>query len=212
MKKAISCICGIFLVACLLSVSITCNAVEVSQNRIYAEQVQAVAGEKIIIPIKVAGNSGFMGFAMTIHYDPEVFTPLSVEAGDLLSGLFNDSIGTSQGGSFDVVFTNSADITADGVLFTVAFQAAPEVYGSKSISITYSAEDTFNENWDSVKLSPEPISVEFPAETPTEPDQPEENEKLSVRIGNWIAERSSPFNKILKVLLAPIIWLIRLFE
>lgn len=211
MKKAISCICGIFLVACLLSVSITCNAVEVSQNRIYAEQVQAVAGEKIIIPIKIAGNSGFMGFAMTIHYDPEVFTPLSVEAGDLLSGLFNDSIGTSQSGGFDVVFTNSADITEDGVLFTVVFQTASEVYGSKSLNITYSAEDTFNENWDPVELSTEPITVEFP-DAPSEPDSPVEKEKLSIRISNWIAQCTPPFNRILKALFAPLIWLIRLFE
>lgn len=209
MKKMVSMVICFCMLVCLVSISMTCNASE-ANNRIYADKVTAVAGEEITIPIKIAGNSGFMGFAMTIHYDPEVFTPLSVEASELLTGLFNDSIATSQSGSFDVVFTNSADITEDGTLFTVVLQTASEVYGSKSLSITYSAEDTFNENWDPVELSTEPVIVEFPAETPVEPEPTHEN--LSEKIRKWIAGLRAPFNKIFKVLLSPIIWLIRLFE
>lgn len=208
MKKIVALLC---CVCCMAFSALTGHAVEASQNRIYAEKVHAVAGEVIRIPLRISGNTGFMGFGMTVYYDPEVFAPLSVEASELLTGLFNDSIGTSQSGSFDVVFTNSSDITEDGVLFTIVLQTAAEIYGSKTLTLAYSAEDTFNENWDPVELSPEPITVVFP-DAPSEPEPPVEKEKLSVRISNWAARRTPPFGKLFKVILAPLIWLIRLFE
>lgn len=207
MKRSIS---VVLILIMLFGTMFTVKA-SAMENRIYADRITAVAGEEVRVPVRISGNTGFMGFAMSVHYDPNVFTPVSVEAGEMLTGLFNDSIGTSQSGSFDVVFTNSADITEDGVLFTIAFQTAAETYGSKSLNITYSAEDTFNENWDPVELSTEPITVVFP-DAPSEPDLPAEKEKLSVRISNWIAQRTPPFNRILKILLTPLIWLIRLFE
>ena len=206
LKRIVALICCFCCIA--FSVWITPYAAQAPQNRIYAEKTSAEADREVRIPIRISGNTGLMGFAMSVQYDPDVFTPLSVEAGEMLTGLFNDSIGTSQSGSFDVFFTNSADITEDGVLFTIVLQTAAETYGSKTLTITYSSEDTFNENWDPVELSPEPITIVFP----DAPNPPVEPEKLSVRISNWVAQRTPPFNKILKVLLTPLIWLICLFE
>ena len=216
MKKIVSLVCCIVIA---LTMVIVGNASESPQNRIYAERINAISGETVSIPIKISNNTGFMGFAIFVHYDPEVFTPVSTEGSDMLSGLVNDSIGTSQNGVFKIVYTGTDNVTGEGELVTVVFRTASEIYGEKSISITYSEDDTFDEKWNPVELSPEDIIIEFPEkpvtepeEPPVDPDQQEENEKFSVRISNRIAGLKAPFNKILKMLLSPLIWIISLFE
>ena len=216
MKRIIALICCVVLV---FTASLTSFAVNSPPNRIYAETVNAEAGEEVQIPVRISNNTGFMGFAILINYDPDVFTPVSVEGSDMLAGLVNDSIGTSSSGTFKVVYTGTANVTDDGELFTVALKTSSTVFGSKSIEITYSADDTFDEKWDPVGFSPESITVEFPEKPTTDPDDPpvepdpqQPSEKLSVRISNRIATLKAPFNTILKVLLTPLIWVISLFE
>ena len=57
-----------------------------------------------------------------------------------------------------------------------------------------------------------PDSPDKPA-TPDTPDNPGEDElPLSVRIKNWAASLASPFNTIMSILVAPIVFIISIFE
>lgn len=118
------------------------------ENKIYAETVTVEAGGQVTVPIKIENNNGFMGFAVIITYDKDVFTPVSVSKGSMLKGMFNDSIATSADNSFKVVFTGTSDIVSDGVLFNIVFNVSDKASGKYDIELSYSQPDTFKEGWD----------------------------------------------------------------
>jgi|GEM_PF-2277201 len=130
-----------------------------SANRVYADAVTVESGEEITVPVKIENNEGFMGFAVLVTYDQDVFTPVSATKGSIVSGLFNDSIATSKTNTFKVVCSETGNITSDGVLFSLSFDVADGVSGKYEINLSYSQQDTFNENWDNVIFSCENIEV-----------------------------------------------------
>lgn len=117
-------------------------------NKVYADTVTVEAGEQVTIPVKIEKNDGFMGFAIIVTYDEDVFTPVSVSKGTMLTGMFNDSISTSTDNSFKVVFTGTSDIVSDGVLFNAVFNVSDDASGRYDIELSYSQQDTFKEGWD----------------------------------------------------------------
>ena len=86
MKRFIS-----VILAFVMALTVATNVSAVS-DRVYSEPVVCEKGDRITIPVKIEGNSGFMGFAVIVNYDKEVFTPVSVSKGAMLTGIFNDSI------------------------------------------------------------------------------------------------------------------------
>lgn len=149
-----------FILSALIILSVVCSAfASNSPNRIYADTVTVENGETVTIPVKIENNNGFMGFAVYITYDKNVFTPVSVTKGSIISGLFNDSIATSKTNTFKVVSSETSNVTADGVLFNLTLDAADNVSGKYEIRLSYSQQDTFNENWDNVAFTCEDIEV-----------------------------------------------------
>jgi len=112
----------------------------------------AYSGETISIPIIISGNPGIMGMSLNVIYDDSIMTPISVTAGNILSGTLNDSISTSINNSFKIVWSGSDDVTTDGVLFNVQFSIADNAYGEYTLELNYDFDDTFNSSWNSVKL------------------------------------------------------------
>lgn len=150
---------AIFLSALiLLSAVCTAFASNVS-NRVYADAVTIEAGEKITVPVRIENNNGFMGFSVIVTYDDDVFTPVSVSKGSMLSGMFNDSIETSTDNSFKVVFTGTGDVVSDGVLFNAVFEVSDSASGKYDIELSYSQPDTFKEGWENVVFSCEDADV-----------------------------------------------------
>lgn len=206
-------------------------------NRVYSEPVVCEKGDRITIPVKIEGNSGFMGFAVIVNYDKEVFTPVSVSKGEMLKGIFNDSIATSSDNTFKVVFTGTEDFTDDFILFNMVFDVADNVSGKYDISLSYSQADTFKEGWADVNFNCEPVSVsvsyvepetepttaqpEEPTEEPkeettedsTQPqDTPDVSQKLSERIRAWVNGLPVPLNIILGIFVLPFAWIVSIFE
>ncbi len=137
-----------------------CNAFAANTaNRIHANPIIAEAGETVTIPVKIENNEGFMGFAVFVTYDKTVFRPISATKGAVISGLFNDSISTSKTNTFKVVCSETGNVTADGVLFNLNFDVLSGASGKHNIELSYSQQDTFNENWDNVIFSCEDIDV-----------------------------------------------------
>ncbi len=155
MKKTIA----IFLFV-LIFVSIICNAFASNvANRIYTDTVTVESDETVSIPVKIENNNGFMGFAVVVTYDENVFAPVSVSKSSMLSGMFNDSVATSINNSFKVVYTGTGNVTADGELFNIVFDVADDMSGKYEIKLSYSQQDTFNESWDNVVFACENIEV-----------------------------------------------------
>ncbi len=128
------------------------------------ENMSVLPGETVSVSVKISNNSGFMGFAINIAYDDSVFTPVSVTGGEILAnGALNDSIGgIIESGNLKVVFSSTENIVADGLLFTVEFKAdklAAAQVGTFDVS--YLAADTFDEEWNDVKLACKDFSIEI---------------------------------------------------
>lgn len=161
MKKSIKTVLSVLLVfAVMFSMSVISFAKNTAT--VYSETFTATAGENIDIPVYIKDNPGLMGYKLTISYDQSVFTPVKVTQGIALKGgIFNDSIDTSKKNEFVVLWSNSSNISDNGLLFTVNFKTNSAAKGEYTITIKYSQNDTFNENWQDVKLSCENAVVDF---------------------------------------------------
>ncbi len=203
MKRTIS----IVLILIMLFGTMFSVSASAAENRIYADDIVVENGASIEIPICIENNSGFMGFAINVQYDSAVLTPVSVDKCDLLSGMFDDSIEISDLGGFKVVYTGTENVVADGQLFIVTFETGQNASESTQIKLSYSKEDTFDEDYHDVAFQCESITVHFKgADDPIEPVQ-----KLSVRIKDWAVGLRSPFNIILTVLVAPVLFVLSVF-
>lgn len=155
MKKTISFVMGTLLILTLCFSSFA----HICENRIYANAITVEAGEQFSVPIRIENNQGFMGFALIIHYDGQAVAPVSVAKGSMLSGMFNSSIETSTEDAFKIVFSATQDCKIDGELCTIVFCANQKFSGSQIIEISYSEEDTFNEQWEPVAMHCEDVSL-----------------------------------------------------
>ena len=155
MKKTISFFLSMLF---MLSFSLLCFASQ-KQNIIFGNKGITVDGENLSIPIEISNNNGFMGFSITLTYDDDVLSPSIVKKGEMLSGILNDSIGTADKGTVKVVYCGTEDCKKDGILFTVEFKQLKTISNNLKISISYSQDDTFNENWQDVVFDCEDIII-----------------------------------------------------
>lgn len=146
-----------FLLAVLICQfsAVGADAAEVSAGIITAE-----SGRTVIIPVEIHGNSGIMGFKIKVEYDASVLFSPAVHKGEITEqGLFNDSIGVSSQGQFDVLWSNTQDVSGDGTLFSLSFTVNETDIKKTVIRLSYSQPDTFNEAWNDVTLSLKDIEV-----------------------------------------------------
>lgn len=167
---------GLAIVFLMLVMAVGASATE-GIPVLYAEPVAATPGAEIAVPIYVENNNGIMGFKVNVRYDSSVLQNPSITRGDLTSaGMFNDSIGGTyeQTNEFFVLWSSDADVTGDGTLFVVHFQVAEDaIQGEYPISLTYSPEDTFNEAWEDVAFTCQPIMLTIQNYSVTEITPPE---------------------------------------
>lgn len=128
-----------------------------------AEAVSAEQGEMITVPLRISSSDGLMGFRISVKYPDNQLTLTDVSSGSVTAdGLFNTTITDyySVKGSFDVVWSSSAEVKDDGTLFVMTYKVKETADdGEYNISVTYSQEDTFDEKFEDVKLSCSPIKV-----------------------------------------------------
>lgn len=212
MKK----IAAIFIALTLaLAFAIPSFAVETS-NRVYGDEISAKAGETIKIPVKIENCSGFMGFEINVTYDSNVLTPISAVKGSILTGMMDDSIETSKNSDFKVIYSGSDLINEDGEIIILTFTVKEAVEDKTVISLSAKDNDAFDDKYNDVKLNCESVTVNFNStenpDNPDNPDNPSEGDKLSVRIKKWAASLATPFNSIMSIIVAPIVFVVSLFE
>lgn len=139
---------------------------------VYAENISCASGQTVSIPVKISGNQGIMGYKLSFIYNETAMTPISVTPVSGFPGILVDSIETSKTNSFDVFWSNSSEISEDGVLFTIEFKISDNAAGNYSIGISYDSDNTFNENWEDVALICTDISLEVSGQSSEEPEEP----------------------------------------
>ncbi len=115
--------------------------------RLYADEI-SVGEHLVTVPICIAENSGIMGYKVNVTFDNELLSLTSVACGsDYSSGMFTYS---EADGVVSVIWNNTENVSDSGVLFTLNFEKVDATACDTLLGITYSQDDTFNENWESV--------------------------------------------------------------
>lgn len=118
------------------------------------------AGEVFETPVKLEKNPGIAAFTLEVAYDSDVMTPVAVTAGSLLhGGTLTSNIDTAaEDGVLHITWYSTSDLTADGTLFTIQWQAA-QTSGNYALTLDYSEEDICNAEKVEVAVRSEPGSV-----------------------------------------------------
>ena len=158
MKKVLMALMAFVL---LLSNCLTVLAVE--KPTVYSDEVYAALKESFTVPIKLKNNAGLMGFKITVKYPEAQIALKDISSGSLTKkGMFNTTVTDyySVKGSFDVIWSDTQNVSEDGTLFMLTFETLGYAdYGKYKIDLTYSADDTFNEKWKAVQLDCQSITV-----------------------------------------------------
>lgn len=152
-----------FFVVIILLLSIGFNSYADDSYIVHSDHVYAKQGETVTVPLKLSENKGLMGFRITIKYPNNQLELKDVSSGSVtFDGLFNTTITDyySVKGTFDVVWSDNAEVKDDGTLFIMTYKVKESADdGEYNISVTYSQDDTFNEKFEDVKLSCSPAKV-----------------------------------------------------
>lgn len=124
-----------------------------------ADKISLTETEPTLIPIKIAGNSGIMGFKITVEYPVDKMQIKSVSRGEITTkGNFNTNLGINDG-KFDVLWNHTENVTGDGTMFVISAQAETEITKDTEIKLSFSQSDTFNEAWEDVALDCKNITI-----------------------------------------------------
>ena len=176
MKKTVMNVVSILL-AILFSFSISVCAFAAAKPCVFAESIKAEAGETIDVPVLIKDNSGIMGVKIKVTYD-DGLKILDVKKGEVFSsGNFVENFTVKKNNSFDVVWNSNAENTANGTLFVITLRLPDDAKGDYNIVITYDQDNTFDENYEDVKLECKNAVISAPSE-----DSPENNRSVWERI------------------------------
>lgn len=141
------------------------SAVAADKALVYADKISTKPNSIFFVPVNIKGNPGLMGFKLTVSYDKEVLSLPVVTRGTVTQGgMINDSIGVSEDGSFDVVWTNDSAVTSDGTLLVLSFNVDDTDAKNTTLKISYSQADTFDESYNDVVFDCKDIEISFSGE------------------------------------------------
>ena len=149
-----------------LSVLSSCGDINVVASDamiVSSKSDEVLGGSEIAIPVSFEKNTGIMGFKISVSYNGAILNTPEVERGELLTaGTFNNSITESTDSGFDILWSNTENITEDGVAFYLKFKTnLVAELSDAEIKLTYSQPDTFNESFDDVNLAIQPCSLKI---------------------------------------------------
>lgn len=140
----------LFLIMMCLLLLIPLNAYAAASASITGTDI-AVSDSYQTVPIYLTDNPGIMGYKISLEY-PEEIEIKSIGRGTICSGgMFETNLENHKGNTIDVVWSSTENITDDGSVLVINLKAPLSAVG-KEIKITYSKEDTFNEEWEDVAL------------------------------------------------------------
>lgn len=182
----------ISIIALVISLSF-CTAVFADEKiTVGSEDISTKQGETFLLPVEINRNPGIMGFKITVKYPYNQLILKDITSGAVTkTGLFNTSISdfNSVHGSFDVLWSTTENVKTDGTLFILKFEVANLASnGNYNISLSYSREDTFDENFNDLHLTCSPVKVTINdgtmVETTTAEDKKDNEHIADIEISN----------------------------
>ena len=155
---------------CTVKVSYSENDTAISTNysvKVYqkpvlqAEGISVTKGRIFHIPVELSGNCGVMGIQLQVDYDVDCFIPLSVgNSGILNAELVNDSVSTSEAGSYKIIWAGSENNAESGALFDLEFLCREDVEKEiGNIEISSVGSGTYNEGYNTITFDKASIAV-----------------------------------------------------
>lgn len=158
----------IFQTAVLVLVAVflfASSAVAADNALVYADKIGTKPNSIFFVPVNIKGNPGLMGFKLTVSYDKEVLSLPVVTRGTVTQGgMLNDSIGITDEGTFDVVWTNDSAVANDGTLLVLSFNVDDTDVKNTTLKLSYSQADTFDESYNDVVFDCKDIEISFGGE------------------------------------------------
>lgn len=111
--------------------------------------ITAQEGDEITVPVNIQNNHGIMGYRITVKYNPNDLEIVLADRGDDFKGNFNTSLG-NKNGELDLLWSSTDEVVKDGTLFELKFNVITEKNVTSSIEISYSQDDTFDEEYKDV--------------------------------------------------------------
>lgn len=122
---------------------------------ILSQNVTAYANHKdetVTIPVCIEGNSGVMGYMITMTYDTEVLKPIEVISGAISeNGMLEDNLEIADG-KLLINWYGTENSNGNGELFAVKFNVIATSERESTVNIGYVKRNTFNENGQSLDL------------------------------------------------------------
>lgn len=128
---------------------------------VFANEVDTSKGRQIV-PLNISGNDDLIAFRLHIEYDSESVRILKVKKGEITkTGNLVDNLGLEDGKA-DIVWNNSSGVSGDGSLLLLEIEPLSDDF---TIKLSYSEEDTFNENFEPVSFNCSDIIAKHKAES-----------------------------------------------
>lgn len=160
MKKIYKILSCFFSFLFLISISPMAASAKAAAT-VSAEAIAASEGN-IIIPVNISSETELMGFKITVEYSEPVKIK-TVSRGSVTSkGNFNTNFGVFDG-NFDIIWNNTSAVKADGTLFALTVDTS-RLTEDVEIRLSFSQPDTFDGEYNDVKLYMNNIKITAPTE------------------------------------------------
>ena len=149
----------------LIMTTFVISAFAAENPTVYSDAIVTTLNEQFVLPVKLKGSTGIMGFRITVNYPEQHFKLKNITSGSLTkSGLFNTTVSdfNQVKNTFDVVWSNTENVTGEGSLFMLTFETNGYAdYGDYKIELSFSQDDTFDEQYKPVALQCKPVAVKI---------------------------------------------------
>ncbi len=156
--RKIIAVCLVFCV--LITTGIVSSLAASDDILVYADEVNADAGQSFTVPIMISGNTGLSAIGLNLTYDKEKITPVSAKKGTVLSsGMTDNSIGVGTEAKFNILWYSTRNVTANGVIFNVEFLAKSSASGTSTINIEIDRDNTFSSDYSTPSITANAVTV-----------------------------------------------------
>lgn len=173
-----------FIFICLIVVGLNANSVKAKViNQVSAGTLISEDESTYKIPVIISNNTGIMGFKICFRIDSDKVMISNIACGEAFTnGMFNYSL-TKDQNQADILWSGTENVNDDGNMFYVYVKQKESFTDEIVIHLSYSQEDTFNDNYEDVQLVCSDIDVNT-----SETSESNNNLKSEVKNDNNIKE------------------------
>lgn len=127
--------------------------------KLYSQNVSAISGDEIAVPVYISNNVGLMGLKIGLSYDSDVLEPVGISK-VINTGELKWNNGYNEDGNIELLWTDTQQFKTDCLLFNVYFKVNNNAETqSTDVIFTTFPSDTYNENYESVYLDTENLLI-----------------------------------------------------